>query len=133
MPSKSSGGGALPSLAVDLDYPSTAMTGSAAYKQIAAINASAALTEVLGLSGKFVISFLELVNLTAESITVKLTVDGVVVWNDTFICSTTLRLWNASLGESQRPSFKCESSFSLEVKTTTDTDIGLNYQIAEIL
>ena len=125
----SKGGGGTPKLATELTYPSS--IGTAHYKQIVGINATAGLTTALSLSGRFFIELIQFINLTAETITVKLTVDGVTIWNDTFTSGTSLPLiGNTSVGSN---AVKCDSTFLLEIQTATDTSIDLRYIARPIL
>ena len=68
-------------LAPDLDLPSS-VVNTQGFESVT-FDPSGSLTEALGLSGKFAIYALTLEGLpTAEIVTVKLTVDGVIIWND---------------------------------------------------
>ena len=118
----------LVTLPVDLDYPSTLLSGSAPYRLITNINASAGLTEILSLTGKYAICLLMLHDMTSEEITVKLTVDGEGKWNDTFTCNSQLALWNDfSDPAALKPPFRVNESLSLELDTLTDTNVQLYY------
>ena len=132
------GGGALPSLTPDLTYPGDRVNlNIRTYKRIAGINASLGLTTALSLSGKFAISLLRFENILEELMTVKLTVDGVVIWNDSFdsigSISSQYLLGNASAGEGVSETIQCNTSFLLEIQTATDTDINLDYMARPIL
>ena len=129
------GGGGLPQLAPDLTYPSS-LGVNRGYVWVTGIDASAGLTTALSLTGKFAIDLLQFVGLTNESITVKLTVDGVIIWNDTYVTgATTLRLFglNESGGEDTPSTMQCNESLLLEIQTTTDTSIDLYYVARPIL
>lgn len=119
-----SGGGGLPELAPDLTFPSSLSAG-VAYKETTGIDATSGLTTLLSLTGKHMISLLEIRSLISESITVKLTVDSVVIWNDTFALSSTVLflLGSNSSTSTSADFFSCNSSFLLELQTTTDTDV----------
>ena len=126
------GGGSLPKLAPDLTFPSTRST-TTAYATVT-VNPVGALTTLLSLTGKFYIGLLQLNNLTAETVTLKLTVDGVVIWNDTY----TSPISSALLGgngdtSSNNDAIQCNSSFLLEMQTLTDTSVTLRYLARPIL
>ncbi len=127
------GGGGLPQLAPDLTYPSDKASSLGTSKAINGISAVGALTTALSLTGKFIIHQLAFTALTAESITIKLTVDSVVIWNDTFVCGTTESLINDITGAIVQESYSCESAFLLEIQTTADASVNLTYLAREIL
>ena len=130
-------GGGLPQLAPDLTYPGDRVNlNIRTYKQIAGIDATSGLTTALSLSGKFAISLLRFTNTTAELMTVKLTVDGVVIWNDSFNGLSTAGqylLGNMSAGAGVSETVQCNTSFLLEIQTATDTTINLEYMARPIL
>jgi len=122
-------GGGLPKLAPDLTYPSDKLVGGASYKRITGIDGSSALVTALSLSGKFYINFIRFSGLIAESMTFKLTIDGVIVWNNSFTVTATEvflgTLPNSTLSISE--TIQCDTSFLLEIQTTTDTDVTLDF------
>ncbi len=125
------GGGGLPRLAPDLTYPSS-KAGKENYRAISDINASSGLTTALSLTGNFAVSYLAFRWQTAESNRYKLTVDGVVIWDDTKVADVGVDVFlgGVSISGALYPSditIECESSLLLEVHTATDTNIGLNY------
>jgi len=127
------GGGSFFKLAVDLDYPSSLLTTNS-YSQVFPIDASGGLTTALSLTGKFAVSHLDFRNMIAESNTYKLTIDGVVVMNDTFSSSTSQSIVGSNNTTSYDPIvIVCESSLLLEIQTATDTSILLNYVARPIL
>lgn len=101
------------------------------------------LIEVLGLTGKWYINMLRLVNITANDLrTIKLTVDGVVVWNDTGIAvspADPIFLGYPFTGASHlfpigsNEYILCNDSFSLEILTAVDTSIDVLYQARPVL
>lgn len=129
-------GSGLVKLAPDLTYPSS-LNGSSPHILVTGIDASSGLTNLLNLSGKYIVSALYILDLTAESITVKLTVDGVIVWNDTFVTSTILSLLSPSYNSESHPSYgpaiRCDSSFLLQLQTTSDADVSFRYLAMPIL
>lgn len=129
------GGGGGVRLAPDLSFPgSTEAVGVQPYYLVQGIDATAGLTTVLELTGKFTVNLLNLVGLTAENTTVKLTVDSVVVWDNTFVSSTSVYLLGASpVSNDLREAVTCNESFKLEVQVATDTNIGAYYMARPIL
>ena len=132
------GGGGLPQLAPDLTFPSS-LTTTSGYKTISGINAAGSLTTALSLTGKFYVNALRLEQLTTETITVKLTIDGVIIWNDTFAApSSIIKLFGRTGVDATNTneiveSVQCNSSFLLELQTLTDTSVTLKYLARPIL
>lgn len=129
------GGGGLPRLAPDLTFPSTRLDG-AGYARVT-INPVGSLTTALSLSGKFAIERLEFAQLLSEAVTIKLTIDGVVIWNDSFTSPTanTVYLLGQGIATSvtSPSSIQCNSSLLLELQTTTDIAVNLQYIARPIL
>ncbi|MCP4089908.1 MAG: hypothetical protein GY746_08950 [Gammaproteobacteria bacterium] len=118
----------------DLSWPSS--VGSTGVKTVAALDMSGSLQTALELTGSYAISFLNLRNLTAEVCTIKLTVDGVVIWNSTFTTGTALPLLGSTAGEANGNNdmvMQCDTSFLLEIQTASDTSIDLDYIARPIL
>ncbi|MCK5609385.1 hypothetical protein KAR91_46360 [Candidatus Pacearchaeota archaeon] len=124
-------GGSAVLLAPDLTYPSDLTSPTDPVITVSGIDAQGSLTTVLNLTGKFSIPLLGFTVLTAETITVKLTVDSVVIWNDTFTSGTALNLLG-DLADYREP-IQCNSTFLLELQTATDTSVDLNYMARAIL
>lgn len=118
-----------PKLAPDLTWPSDKAANNQLWERINGIDGTSGLTTALSLTGKFVVSYLWFANMTAEPVTIKLTVDGEVVWNDSFSMSTTnIALLGSNSADDVFPEFfVCEKSFLLEVATTADNNILLDY------
>jgi hypothetical protein len=127
-------GGGLPQLAPDLTYPST-LSGNLGFARVTGINAVGSLTTALSLSGRFSVSLLQFENITGEPVTVKLTIDSVVVWNDTFTASSSIRILGSrnTDGTDVPETISCNSSFLLEIQTTADPSVGLAYLARPIL
>ena len=129
------GGGGNIKLAPDLTFPSS-LANASAIKSVS-LNPSTGLITALSLTGKFVVDTLLFVGMTVETVTIKLTVDGVVIWNDTFTAATTLYLLSQQSSTGSLPgsssSFTCDSSFLLEIQTATDTSVFLEYLARPIL
>ncbi|MBE16514.1 MAG: hypothetical protein Unbinned6354contig1000_1 [Prokaryotic dsDNA virus sp.] len=129
------GSDVLPRLAPDLTWPSAPATANVTYVQVLSINATGGLTTALSLTGKYAVSHLAFINMTAETVTVKMTVDDVVIWNDTFTSGNAVELFGSRTVSGAGPDevMMCEKSLLLEVQTATDTDIRLNYVARPIL
>ncbi len=127
------GSGGLIQLAPDLTRLDTQNANSTRVT-VTGIDASSGLTEVLALTGKYVVNLLDFQGLTAESDTVKLTIDGVVIFEETFTVGTTLVVIG-TLGavSDDLQGYLVNSSLSLEIQTATDTSIQLDYQVRPIL
>jgi len=117
-------------LAPNLTFP-TDKSSSVNYQRITGINAVGSLTTVLNLTGKFAIPFLELRDIANENVTIKLTIDGVVIWNaaddifNNWIPLIGVQNNTATIASSEV--VLCESSFKLEVKTTSDSSISCSF------
>ena len=126
------GGGGLPRLAPDLTWPSSKAIGLVGYTTISGINGTTGgLVTVLSLSGKYAVSLIRLTSLVSESITLKLTVDGVVIWNNTFALGAINFLAvgdgdGANTYEAAVPT-QSNSTFLLEITTITANSITCNY------
>jgi len=134
------GGGSLLELAPDLTYPTKTRTQT--YRQVLGIDTTSGLTEMLGLTGKFAVSLLTLTQLTSsDPMVVKLTVDGIVIWNDTNSGSgTNMALLGGEIAGSSATgifgaaeTILVKNSLSLEVNTTSDSSINLEYAVRAII
>ena len=126
--------GSVPVLDTDLSFPSSLASG-VSYKEDTGIDATSGLTTLLTLTGKHVINLLSISSLVSESITIKLTVDGVIRWNDTFVVSsTTLALLGGNFDSSSAYDISsCESSYLLELQTTTASSVTFRHLERPIL
>jgi len=128
-----SGGSGGFSLAPDLTFPSDLLTNNG-YKQITGIDASSGLTTALSLVGKFAISSAVFISMTAETVTLKLTIDDTIIMNDTYTSGTSqLVIGNESVNDRDHIVVTCQETFLLEIQTATDTSIVLNYVARPIL
>lgn len=113
--------GSLPKLAPDLTFPSS-LASSADTKLTTSTDTSGALTTVLNLTGKRALGALS-VTLPIEVVTVKLTVDGDVIFNDVGYSNTIsiTQLVGSSSTAINRDatSYLVESSLLLEVQTVS--------------
>lgn len=130
------GGGDLPQLAPDLSFPADKANYLAPYKTVTAAVTAGVLSTVLSLTGKFAYSVGEFSSLIDEAITYKLTVDGVVIWNDVGgTGGTTQMLMNLTntQGRGDTGLFVCNTSLLMEVQTTTDTSVTMAYLARPLL
>jgi len=132
------GGGGLPQLAPDLTYPLDKASPTNVHTNITGIDATGGLTTALSLTGKFVISRLHITGTTTENITIKLTIDGIVIWNTTVAIFTSgISLLGGAGSSAASPNIdfpvQIDSSLLLEVQTITDTDITLGYLARPII
>lgn len=135
------GGGTL-KFAPDLTYVSNLSNSAeflSSYLQTGDINGSAGLVTAISLLGKFSFSALQIINNAVESYTLKLTVDGVVIWNSSKTLGLRQNLIGAIAGAANSnaiaytETYICETSLLLEVQSTTDTAVKFNYIARPIL
>jgi hypothetical protein len=133
-----SGGGGLPRLAPDLDFPS--QINSLGTKTVVITNAATGLRTLLSLSGKFSIKQLSISGLTAnENITIRCVVDSEEIWNSTFLSGGINPLYlmspatiTSGQGFAVSEEIMCNSSFSLQIQTTTVNTVTLQYHVRPI-
>lgn len=123
-------GGSLPRLAPDLNF--IVDKHPLGYTAVN-FDPSGGLTTALSLTGKFAIPFLRLVNIASESYTVKLTIDGVVIWNSSRSLANEEYLLGQNTGNWADIPIMCNSSFLLEVQSTADSSVFLFYTARPIL
>ena len=120
--------GGAPKLAPDLTWPSDKINGTQNYETLTGIAVTpASLSTVISLTGKFIVHHLNAKNLIAEAMTWKLTIDGEVKWNSVGKSQTSELLLGGIIDNTVRESMQCDSSLLLEVNTTSDTSIDLDY------
>ena len=127
------GGGGFVKLAPDLT--SFSDRGGGQYVSVTAIDATGSLTTLLSLTGKFIVDMLALGLLTTGDIDkIKLTIDGVVIWNETgmSVNGASAFLIGTSLSDNWYQ-LQCDVSLLLQLQTTVDTSISLNYSVRPIL
>ena len=130
-------GGGVPRLEPDLTFPSSVFADQGIVV-VTGIDASSALTTLLSLTGKYLIQALIITSITAENITVKLTVDGEIIWNDTYANPSTAIYLLSSLNTISNPGIsfgsgiQCNSSFLLELQTAADNDVTFQYLVRPI-
>ncbi|MCP4395676.1 MAG: hypothetical protein GY804_15620 [Alphaproteobacteria bacterium] len=130
-----SSGGSTLKLKENLTYPST-ITGD--IQTVVVSNTNLGLTTALSLVGKFSISLLNVLGITqTDTLTVKLTVDGDVIWNDdSTVQSTNRALWTGNETDNHlqaRSPFGCDETLLLEVQTSTDSSVSLEYILEPIV
>ncbi len=128
------GDNALPKLAPDLASWSDRANG-AAYVVVSGIDATAGLTTLLSLTGKFLIDTLFIDSMGANNAAeIKLTIDGVIIWNETGLSSNSVgEPVIGKLDGTHGHQIRCDSSLLLEIKMTSDNDIELVYQVRPII
>ena len=134
-------GGGLPKLAPDLSYLSNLTSSHHPWTEVI-INPVGALTTALNLTGKFMLISMGFSGVDAETVTVKMTKDGVVIINDTFTCSGSgIVVINSVNGFTHAGGliplggmpFVCDSSFLLQIQTTSDSAVTFRYNVRPIL
>lgn len=128
------GGGAVPKLAPDLSA-FTERDSVTGYIILTAIDATAGLTTILSLTGKFLVNLLYFQGLTANDVDqIKLTIDDVVIFNEDGLAdnAATHTLWGAIDGDHGNQ-FMCDSSLLLELETNVDSDFDFYYTVRPIL
>jgi len=123
-------GGQLPRLAPDLTFPTDKSASGAVTKIVPVTVVAGVLSTTLSLTGKHVISAITYTGLVAEAMTHKLTVDGIVIWNDVGQSATSEILLSA---DNPTDRIQCNSSILLEINTLTDTSITVAHDARPIL
>jgi hypothetical protein len=124
------GGGGLPQLAPDLTFPANNISDTNILRSVTVAVTAGVKSTTLNLSGKFSIGSLAYTGLVAESMTHKLTVDGVVIWDAAKVVAGSN---HSFINASDQTAYECKSSFLLEITTTTDTSVDLEYLARPIL
>ena len=132
--------GSVTALAPDLLFFDRQAASTVIYS-VLNIDPSGGLTTALSLSGKYMINSIGFYNVTQETVTVKLTIDGVVIINNTFTAYTSISVINTHQGQAVFGSvsqmgfapFMCNSSLLLEIQTATDPSVDLQYNVRPIL
>ncbi len=124
----------LPQLAPDLNWPSSRGVSIVQYVSINSLDTSAGLTPILSLSGKFLVSLLYISSIAAGNAAVRLTIDGVVIWDDEYENGTSDKLLGSyeSMGGQISTDIMCNESLLLEYQSQ-DTNIQLRYLARPIL
>ncbi len=125
-------GAPLPKLAVDSGFP-TALPSNV-FRTVLNVDATAGLTEVLALTGRFQVSLLELSGLTSNDVArVVLTIDGVDIIDVVPSSNGTIVKVLGDASASIYETVLVESSLSLKVQTTVDNNISLGYNARPIV
>lgn len=133
------GGGGLPQLAPDLTYPGDRGSTGLLSIDVTGIDVSGGvLQEILAATGKFELKYLVITAVSlSEAVSLKLTIDGEVKWNDSYtIDATTRDELIGGVGGAQPTlleSYAVNESLSLEYATNADTNITLSYLLRPVL
>lgn len=121
-------------LAVDSNYPKDKFNGAFVLLQVTGLDGTAGLTTFLSLTGAFVINVLALTVLTVDDIAqVKLTVDGVVVWDVDPLTNSVSEKYIGSLTPGGNEFITCRTSFLFQIDTDADSDVTMQYLVRPIL
>ena len=102
------------------------MSGQNAERVSSVDTTTGGLVTVISTSGKFALSHITLSLMPVESLTVKMTVDGVVIFNDTFSNpSSNLKIYDSN--SKPNPVFLSKTSLSLEVESSTGTGVQCDF------
>lgn len=137
------GSGAGFKLAPDLNYISSNFALGQGYKSVT-VDPSGSLTTALSLTGKFAIGAAVFTSLGEDVFNIRLTIDGVVIIDDTVDANTSGGNTEAAIiGDTQGSTLTatmgaglpviCEESFLLEIQSTTDTAVTLKYVARPVL
>ena len=124
-------GGGLPKLAPDLTWP-TDVTPASGYKSLLLTLTPATYNTALSLTGKFSIGLISFTQLLNEQVDIRLTVDGVVIWDGGQTIGTTTFVLLGTAG-AFRQFISCNTSLLLEIQTVTDTSCTLFHDARPIL
>lgn len=129
------GGGGV-RLAPDLNYPLD--NANTVYKVVSGIDCSAGLTTVLSLTGAWTIGSILITGLTVNDVAlVKLTIDGVVIWNvDPNTNSTSSAVVGGGTSSANLlgiEDIRCDTSFLFEMETDVDTNLTMTWYSRPIL
>ena len=127
------GSGGLPKLAPDLTWP-TDVISNLGYKQLALTLTPATYNTALSLTGKFSVGLINFQGLLNEQVDIRLTIDGVIIWNGGQVMPTSIfKLLGDLSTASYRERISCNSSLLLEIRTATDASFNLNHDARPIL
>lgn len=133
--SKISGSNSLIELAPDLGRLSRQVNGGIVEAQNG-IDATSGVVELLNEVGKYSVGLLELSGLlAADTITVVLTVNGVDIFNSTWVIpGTTLKIFSGTNSGAQvDQEFMVRDSIQLTLITTTSTNVSFTSSLRPIL
>ncbi len=129
--------GGLPKLAADLAFPGSRNAGDNASILNGIDTTTGGLVTALSLTGKYVISLIHLNGMPLESVTVKLTVDGVVKWSTPYTNTISANFYlggHTSFSEASSDTLiSCDDSFLLEIESTTGTAVSLRSLVRPLL
>lgn len=123
-------------MAPDLDYFSTYTfsASSSPIKVITGIDASAGLTLVINETGTFILEYLYVSSLTvSDTLTVKLNIDGEDKWNSSVATGLSAFHMLGNYLNGAPANFIVNSSITLHLQTSTDTNISLSYSLRPVV
>jgi len=88
---------------------------------------------VLTLSGKYTVNYLELRSLIAESMTVRMVLDSVEIYDSTITTGSAWSIYNTITDQNFLPAFQVTSTLVLYLTTTTDTSIDVYHSEVKTL
>ena len=128
------GGGGLPKLAPDLLYPSQIVVTSAPIRNTGNIDTTTGgLVTLLSLTDRSAYSLIQIDGLPLESITLKFTVDGIIILNDTFINAIATNFSLVGGAAVSDTTYEFNSSLLLEVSSTTGTNVNTEFIVRKIV
>lgn len=128
------GGGSLVQLAPDLLALERRSGGGINSYEIDTVAMTAGVEgAVLTLTGKYAVSYLDLRSLVSESMTCRMVVDSVEIWDSTITTSTNWSIYNTITDQNFLPAFEVKASLVLYLTTTTDTSIDVYHSEVKTL
>lgn len=134
------GSGDLPQLATDTTYfTDRGVNYREPFVEVTGIDPSSGPVTALSLTGKFNIQYLNLLAIgSGETLTIKITIDGVVRIDDTFTTNGTAATpiiggLNNDTTNTIQEKYACNSTFLLELTTSTDTSVTLRFSARPII
>ena len=135
------GGGGIPKLGTDTDWPFDKNSAATSYRVISAFDASSGPADIFGgatpaVAGPGMFTYMELTGLTdSEALTITLIVDGVTRWNKAITQSGTthLLMGNTLAGAGFPEGYRFESTWVLNLTTAVDSSINIQYMWRPIL
>ena len=130
------GGGGFYKLAPDLNRISEQKVTGDAYKEIDNIDARGALTTVINLSGKWLLTNAFIYGAGNQVVTLKVTVDNIVIINDTFTVQNfrtgIVGVQGSMTNQISDTYLYCDSNILIEFQTATDDSVLFQYNARPI-
>tara|TARA_R110000850_G_scaffold154536_3_gene277992 strand:+ start:7400 stop:7810 length:411 start_codon:yes stop_codon:yes gene_type:complete len=127
------GDNALIRLAPDLLNLEQRLSSTAMYKRETVTMVAGVESAILTLTGKYAVAFLELRELVSESMTARMVVDGVEIWDSTITTGSAWALYNELSNQNFLPPFQAASTLTLYLTTTTDTSVEIYHSEVKLL